>query len=95
MLRYLFLFLLPLPLFAQEKPLDIKGIYEKAITEYIIAHPEDVVTIEDQKLLFIRKEDYLEKLKDTLQGVRLVLVAQGAAKETLEQYLPVKKAWNS
>jgi len=79
-----------LPMFAQEQKLDVKGVYERAISEHIGLHPEDVVATTKGRVLFLRKEAYTKNLRDTIRGVSIVFVNPDSAQQVLPVYLSRK-----
>lgn len=88
---FLIVFILPVQLFAQSDKLDTKGVYERAIKEYIALHPEDVMVTDNGRFLFLEQEAYTKNIRDTISGTQIVFLIPDSAAQTLATALPRKK----
>jgi hypothetical protein len=89
--------LLPLSVAAQDtvarKRLTLKDCYEYAVREYIIEHPTAGYSIPRTggRAIFLKKQDHLSGMKDTLAGVRVKLIDPSKDMDTLSRYFPKKQ----
>jgi len=88
---FLSMFLVPVCLLAQTEKLDTKGVYERAIKEYISLHPEDVVVADNSRFLFLEKEAYTKNLRDTISGTQIVFLVPDSSAQILTKLLPRKR----
>lgn len=90
-MKYLILLLLlPFTTSAQPTKLDKSGVYETAMREYAKLHPEDATTVGNEKIFFLKAQDYTRGLPDTLSGYRFVFISPDSV-AALAQYFPSKK----
>jgi hypothetical protein len=91
----LLLLLLPFQSLAQNQAiqpkLDMKQSYEKALREYIKAHPDAIVSTDKGNVVFVKSASFTKELKDTAAGVTVKFVDPIADTKVLSDYLPKKK----
>ena len=84
------LLLLPFQLLGQNPKLDAKGLYEKAVEEYIRLHPEDLATTSTGKTLFVKQQDYTNNLSNTINDITIVYINTDEASQVLPKYFSKK-----
>lgn len=86
--------------FAQKERLDLKGVYKRALQEYLKRQPGNVVAEEEGKFLFLKHRPYMDKefmkqpytyfLPDSIGDVKIVIINTDSA-SMLSEYFSGKR----
>lgn len=89
------LFLFPFQVLAQTPPtrekLDMAHVYRLALRDYAATHPDVVYSTPNERVLFVKKEDYNNSLADTLMGLHIIFIDPATDAATIGKYITKKK----